>query len=77
VERIMTAATSAIDRQTERLWTGSDGTVCILAMCDTPPMYSVSLVRDAQVLRERRLYGRASAQMVAQGWKDAGNMRRR
>jgi hypothetical protein len=58
------------ERQTERLWTAADGTVCILSTCDTPPLYSVSLVRDAQVLRERRLYGRASAQMLAQGWKD-------
>jgi hypothetical protein len=56
----------------EQLWTDADGTVCILATCDTPPIYSVSLVRNAQVLRERRLYGRASAQMLAQGWKDQG-----
>ena len=34
----------------------------------TPPMYTVTLVRDGQVVRERRLYGRASAEMVAEGW---------
>ena len=53
---------------TERLWTAADGTTCILVTCETPPMYAVTLVRDAVVLRERRLYGRASAEMVAAGW---------
>jgi hypothetical protein len=67
----MILATGSIEREAERLWTAADGTICILATCDTPPIYSVSLVRDAQVLRERRLYGRASAQVVAQGWRQA------
>lgn len=55
----------------ERLWTAPDGTTCILATCGEPPFYSVTLVRDAVVLRERRLYGRASAEMVAAGWSDS------
>lgn len=55
----------------ERLWTAPDGTTCILVTCDTPPMYSVTLVRNAVVLRERRLYGRASAEMVAAGWSES------
>jgi hypothetical protein len=67
----MTPATASIDPHTEQLWTAPDGTICVLATSDTPPMYSVSLIRNAQVLRERRLYGRASAQIVAQGWRDA------
>jgi hypothetical protein len=66
----MASAPRPLHRNAERLWTAADGTVCILATCDTPPLYSVSLIRDAQVLRERRLYGRASAQMLAQGWKE-------
>ncbi|MGE3958849.1 MAG: hypothetical protein AB7H96_19210 [Vicinamibacterales bacterium] len=66
----MTSPTRPIERQAERLWTAADGTTCILATCDTPPIYSVSLIRDAQVLRERRLYGLASAQMLAQGWRE-------
>jgi len=61
-----------LERVAERLWTAPDGTVCMLATCETPPLYSVSLIRDAQVLRERRLYGLASAQMLAQAWKDSG-----
>ncbi len=68
----MTSPTPTKDRQAERLWTAADGTTCILATCDTPPIYSVSLIRDTQVLRERRLYGLASAQMLAQGWKEVG-----
>ena len=67
-------ATRSLDSHAERLWTAPDGTVCILATCDTPPLYSVSLIRDAQVLRERRLYGLASAQMLAQGWKDSNQL---
>ncbi len=63
--------TRSRERQAERLWTALDGTVCILATCDAPPFYSVSLIRDAQTLCERRLYGLASAQMLAQGWKDS------
>jgi hypothetical protein len=71
VAGIMAAAHRPLEPNAERLWTAADGTVCILSTCDTPPFYSVTLVRDAQVLRERRLYGRASAQMLAQGWRDA------
>jgi hypothetical protein len=67
----MTPATDSLETQAERLWTAADGTVCILATCDTPPLYLVSLIRDARVVRERRLYGRASAQMLAQGWREA------
>jgi len=54
----------------ERLWTAPDGTTCMLVTCDAPPRYSVTLARDEQVLRERRLYGLASAQMVAEGWSE-------
>ena len=55
----------------EQLWTAPDGTTCSLVTGETPPMYSITLVRDAVVLRERRLYARACAQMVAQGWSEA------
>lgn len=52
----------------ERLWETADGTVCLLSTGGEPPMYAISMVRGAQVLRERRLYARATAAMVAQGW---------
>jgi hypothetical protein len=57
----------------ERLWTAPDGTVCLLATSAHPPMYSISMVRGAQVLRERTFYGRATAQMMAQGWNDTNS----
>jgi hypothetical protein len=54
----------------ERLWTAEDGTMCMLVTSEAPPCYSVTLVRDERVVRERRLYGRASARMVAEGWSN-------
>jgi len=68
----MSAGTHPLERHAERLWTAPDGTVCILATCDSPPYYSVTLIRNAEVVQERRLYGLASAQMLAQGWKESG-----
>jgi len=59
----------------ERLWTASDGTTCMLVTSDAPPRYSVTLVRDERIVRERRLYGRASAKMVAEGWSDSRGSR--
>lgn len=55
----------------EQLWVTPDGTACLLSTCDSPPIYSVSLVRDTEVLRERRLFGRSAAQMVADSWSEA------
>jgi hypothetical protein len=54
----------------ECLWRASDGTICVLERCNVPPLFSVSLVRDAQVLQQKRLYGQAAAMMVAQTWKE-------
>lgn len=62
----MTVVTTA-DR-VERTWTAPDGARCILVIRNTPPMYTVTLIRNDQVVRERRLYGRASAEMLAEGW---------
>jgi hypothetical protein len=61
--------------QTERLWTASDGTFCVLETAAAAPSYTVSLMRGAEVLRERRLYGLASAQMLALGWRETGQNR--
>ena len=62
----MTSVTT--DRPVERTWTAPDGSHCILVIRKTPPMYTVTLMRDGRVIRERRLYGRASAEMLAEGW---------
>ena len=61
----MTVVTTA-DR-VERTWTAPDGARCIIVIRNKPPMYTVTLIRNDQV-RERRLYGRASAEMLAEGW---------
>jgi hypothetical protein len=58
----------ARDGHVERTWTAPDGTRCILVISQTPPMYTVTLIRHDQVIRERSLYGRASAEMLAEGW---------
>jgi hypothetical protein len=67
--------TYSASQPVERLWATPDGTVCLLAVHDTPPMYSITIVRGEEVLRERRVYGRASAQMLAQGWSDDADSR--
>lgn len=66
----MTSMTKQPPADIEQLWTTPDGTTCILATCETPPMYSITVVRDAVVLRERRVYGRATARMLAAGWNE-------
>lgn len=60
----------ALDR-VERLWTAADGTTCVLSTCDAAPHYSLALIRHDKVVRECRLYGDASARMLAQSWDDA------
>ena len=66
----MTSCLLTANIPSEQLWAAPDGTVCLLSTCEAPPYYLISLIRNAQVLRERRLYGLASAQMLAQGWRD-------
>jgi hypothetical protein len=68
----MRAHSAPADRA-ERLWTAEDGTTCLLVTSDTAPMYTITLVRNAKVLQERRLYGRSSAQMLAQSWSDSNS----
>lgn len=56
---------------TEALWTLGDGTMCLLAECHTPPKYAVSLMRHAQVVRQQRMYGEASARVLAENWRQS------
>ena len=59
-----------VTRQTpERLWSSPDGTVCILEEQDTAPVYTISLIRDAEVLRQQRLFAKATAEMMALSWR--------
>ena len=56
----------------EALWTAADGTMCVLATLTCAPRYALSLRRGAEIIRERRLFGLATAHMLAQGWRDVG-----
>ena len=60
-----------LTRQTppERLWSAPDGTMCILEEHDTPPMYTISLIRDDEVVQQQRLFAKATAEMVALSWR--------
>jgi hypothetical protein len=61
----------------EELWTADDGTTCLLDTCSEPPMNILTLVRNEKIVSERRLYGRSSAQMLAQGWREShGGLRK-
>lgn len=59
--------------ETQRLWTADDGTTCVLATMTAAPRYALSLRKGAEVIRERRLFGLATAHMLAQGWRDVGS----
>ena len=72
----MTPSTWRPETCAQQLWTAPDGTACILATFTAPPFYAVSLVRDTQVIRQRRVYGLAAAQVLAQGWLAARIARR-
>lgn len=58
--------------ESEALWTAADGTRCVLATMTCAPRYALSLQRGSEVIRERRLFGLATAHMLAQGWRDVG-----
>jgi len=53
----------------ERLWSMDDGTICLLVERVDAPCYEVCVVRDADVLRQNRLFARGSAQMLAETWR--------
>jgi hypothetical protein len=53
----------------ERLWSAPDGTICILEEQDTAPVYTISLVRNAEILRQQRLFAKATAEMMALSWR--------
>lgn len=70
----MTVALSS-SSHIERLWTAPDGTFCVLTTDSAPPSYTLALMRGNEVLRERRLYGLATAQMLAMGWRESAESR--
>jgi hypothetical protein len=66
---------TSVTRQSppERLWSTADGTECILEEQDTAPMYTVSLIRNDEVVRQQRLFTKATAEMMALGWRQRTN----
>ena len=55
-------------RPVQRLWSAG-GTECLLIEREEAPRYEICVVRGAHVLRQDRLYARASAQMLAETWR--------
>ena len=54
-----------------RLWTSADGTLCLMLERSDAPRYEICVLRGQDVLRQHRLYARASAQMLAETWRSA------
>ena len=53
----------------QQLWTGADGTLCLMIERDEAPRFEICLLKGDDVLRQDRLYARASAQMLAETWR--------
>jgi hypothetical protein len=53
----------------QQLWTCSDGTQCVMIERDEAPRFEICVLRGEDVLRQDRLYARASAQMLAETWR--------
>ena len=53
----------------QQLWTSSDGTLCVMIERDEAPRFEICVLRGEDILRQDRLYARASAQMLAETWR--------
>ena len=53
----------------ERLWSMTDGTICLLVEREDAPRFEICVVRGEEVLRQNRLFARGSAQMLAETWR--------
>jgi hypothetical protein len=54
-----------------RLWSCGDGTICVLVEHEDAPRYEICAVRGDAVMRQHRLYSRATAEMIADTWRTA------
>ena len=59
---------SGSSRPVQRLWSAG-GTECLLIEREDAPRYEICVVRGEDVIRQDRLYARASAQMLAETWR--------
>jgi hypothetical protein len=53
------------------MWADRDGTVCLLIEREQAPRFEICVRRGDDVLRQHRLFARATAQMVAEAWRRA------
>jgi len=55
-------------RSGQRLWSRGE-TECLLIERDEAPRFEICVVRGEDVLKQDRLYAKASAEMLAQTWQ--------
>jgi hypothetical protein len=55
----------------QQLWNSPDGTLCLMIERDEAPRFEICVLKGDHVLRQDRLYGRASAQMLAETWRSS------
>ncbi len=53
----------------ERVWAVADGTICLMVEREEAPRFEVCVLRGEDVLRQDRLYSRATARMMAETWR--------
>jgi hypothetical protein len=52
----------------ERVWVVA-GTICLMVEREEAPRFEVCVLRGEDVLRQDRLYSRATARMMAETWR--------
>ena len=52
-----------------RLWMLPDGTICLLVEREQAPCFEISVMKGEMVVRQDRLYARATAEMIAETWR--------
>jgi hypothetical protein len=63
-------------RPAQRLWS-TGGTECLLIERDDAPRFEICVIRGDDVLKQDRLYAKASAEMLAETWQSTLNRQRR
>jgi len=63
---------TAAPRPPQRLWS-TGGTECLLIERDDAPRFEICVMRGDDVLRQDRLYAKASAEMLAETWQSTLN----
>jgi len=53
----------------ERVWAVADGTICLMVEREDAPRFEVCVLKGEDVLRQDRLYSRATARVLAETWR--------